>query len=406
VDTDKEYSKSKNRLGFWSELFLFFRSNITVFTVIFLLGYVSITNTSIPGNNFQKGSILFNYLDGKGGNEDGSVEIIVKNISSAKNEKSDSAINHMPLVKIASADSNFMGNLGTYIDTNTDTKKAVPDIYKESGLNLGSYEAPNPVIVQSSSFLSPSSYYDKSLADLKYGIVKYTVQPGDTPSSIATSFGISTYTVLWANNLRVGDYIKPDQELEILPVTGVKHIITEKDTIESIAKKYKADMDEIIVFNDLPADGSLTAGKVLIIPNGEKEAPLKPKPRITNSRSKLVSSYKYKTSKNLNPQRGHRFPYGYCTWYVASKVYVPWSGHAKSWLYNARAYGYKTGKTPVAGSIVVTTENRWYGHVAYVEAVHGNTITISEMNYVGWGRKSVRVLPINSPVIRGYIYVK
>jgi surface antigen len=339
---------------------------------------------------------MFNYLDGASGNSnERKNNIIIKN---PENIESDDAISksYIPINRIASADSDFIKN----ISANADDDET--DNYEEIN-KIGIEKISSLALVQNNSFLSPSSYYDESLANLKYGIVKYKVQSGDSPGSIATSFGISTYTVLWANNLKVGDIIKPEQELEILPVTGVKHKASETDTIESIAKKYEADAKEIIVFNKLPADGTLTAEKILIIPNGEKEAPIKPRPQRTYS--KVVSSSKYSSSVNLNPNKGHRFPYGYCTWYVASRVYVPWSGHAKSWLYNSRAYGYRTGTTPVAGSIVVTTENRWYGHVAYVEAVHGNSITVSEMNYVGWGRKSVRVIPINSRVIRGYVYI-
>ena len=67
--------------------------------------------------------------------------------------------------------------------------------------------------------------------------------------------------------------------------------------------------------------------------------------------------------------------------------------------------GYKIGKTPAAGSIIVTTENRYYGHVALVEKVNGNgTITVSEMNYEGWGKVDRRTLDAGSRVIKGYIY--
>ena len=355
--------------------------------------------------NFQNGSILFSYLDGKGGGESNN-SIVVKSINDF-DEYQLADKGYISIVKIASADSSLAGNLETNQDEpNTDNYA----LEQTNGLDLlENKQSSNLTTIQSNSFLSPSSYYDESLSDLKYGITKYRVQSGDTPSSIATSFGISTYTVLWANNLKVGDYIKPGQELEILPVSGIKHTIKPGDSISNIAKEYKADEEEVMVFNDLPANGSLperSEGKILIVPNGQKEAPLKPIPQIREDERVVVSSQKYTyKNTNLNPNNGHKFPYGYCTWYVASRVYVPWGGNAKSWLTNSRAYGYSTGKTPVAGSIVVTNENRWYGHVAYVEAVHGNTITISEMNYVGWGRKSVRVLNINSPVIRGYVYL-
>ena len=132
---------------------------------------------------------------------------------------------------------------------------------------------------------------------------------GDTASSIATSFGISTYTVLWANDLQTRDIIKIGRELEILPITGVKHIVEEGDTASSIATIYKADADEVIIFNDLPADGLFpdgSVGKVLIIPNGEKESPITivvPTPRATNGQ--IVSSSKYQTSTFYNPLNSH-----------------------------------------------------------------------------------------------------
>jgi len=353
-------------------------------------------------HNFQVGSILFTHLDGKGGS--GSDEdIIVKNINDGKGDSVNGG--YIPIVKIASADSNFSG----YAKISQEEKSLSDNYSDEISDLLVDYNTVSPVLVQANSFVSPAVYYDDSLADLKYGIVKYEVEPGDSPGSIAASFGISTYTVLWANNLKVGDIIKPGQKLEILPVTGVKHITKATDTIESIAVKYKADQNEIALYNKLPAitDEALEKGKILIIPNGEKAAPLKPKPQIRSTGSKIVSSSKYNyTASSVSASKSRRFPYGYCTWYVASKVYVPWNGHAKSWLTNARAYGFKTGSVPAVGSIVVTTENRWYGHVAFVEAVHGNSITVSEMNYVGWGRKSVRTIPINSSKIRGYIYTR
>ncbi|MEA2097978.1 MAG: LysM peptidoglycan-binding domain-containing protein [Patescibacteria group bacterium] len=359
---------------------------------------MSVVN-STPRNSFQNKNVLFSYMDRGEGSNNGKT-IIIRNIKNSEyiqdNEK-----RYVPIVKIASANSNIL------LDSNGNKEKTDALILENTSTETASF-----ALFDGTSFIAPATYFDKSLSDnLKYGIMKYVVKSGDTPSSIATSFGISTYTVLWANKLKVGDYIRPKQELEILPVTGVKHIVKPGDTVEAITKKYKADKEEIIIFNSLNADGNFqegTEGKTLIIPNGEMKAPViirkAPTPRTTTGT--ILSSSKYKTSGFVNPLKSHRFAYGHCTYYVASKIYVPWSGHAKSWLANARAYGYRTGNTPVAGAIVVTTENRWYGHVGLVESVTGNSITISEMNYAGWNRKSVRVISINSHVIRGYIYVR
>jgi len=382
-------------------IFGFIRANITVLSVIFLLSLVSVSNLMVSDYNFQKGSLLFGYLDGKGGNYDGDGNIIVTN--SQDYETTDSQETN--LIKVASADTSFWGNYTASAATTNDEDEVTEAQTISSG--QGDKAAYSPMTVQESFLVSPSSFYDGTSDEQRYGIVKYTVQEGDTPSSIATSFGISLYTVLWANNMKVGDYIKPNQTIEILPVTGVKHMVEAKDTIDSIASKYKAETQEIIVFNELPANGQLTAGRTLIIPNGEKEKPVpepKPTPTATTRQGTVVSSGRYVATTVA--KKGHTFPYGQCTWYVSTRTYVPWGGNAKAWLHNAAAYGYSTGRSPMAGAIVVTNEHRIYGHVAFVESVTASTITLSEMNYVGWARKSVRVIPRNSSVIMGYIYPK
>ncbi len=245
------------------------------------------------------------------------------------------------------------------------------------------------------------------------GVKMYTVKEGDTVSAIATKHNITINTILWANDIDNVDSIMPGDVLFILPVAGLNHVVKSGDTIETIASKYKADKDKIIAFNDLPANGAVEVGEEIIIPGGQGEssywdsqdsgASALEKRQYANSSGGTpeVSGWKDLTGK---PGTGHRFPYGYCTWYVAQKRYVPWSGNAGTWLYKAKSMGYKTGKTPKVGSIVVTTEDRYYGHVAFVEKVSGNTITVSEMNYVGWAKTSRRTLSANSRVIKGYIY--
>ena len=380
--------------------FSFMRANITVLSVIFLLSLVSASNVMVSDYNFQKGSLLFGYLDGKGGNYDGDGNIIVNN--NQDYETTDSRETN--LIKVASADASFWGD---YTASSIITEEAGVEAQTISSGQAEKISS-DPMTVQGNFLVSPSIYYDGISDEQRYGLSKYTVQNGDTPSSIATSFGIHLYTILWANNMKVGDYIKPGQLMEILPVDGVKHAVTDKDSIQDIATKYKADVQEIIIFNELPADGKLTAGRTLIIPNGEKEKPIpEPKPVVTpttTSKGTVVSAGKYVAEGKV--KKGHSFPYGQCTWYVSSRFYVPWGGNAKAWLANAAAYGYSTGRTPAAGAIMVTNEHRVYGHVTYVESVAASTITISEMNYVGWARKSVRVVPRNSSVIMGFVYPK
>jgi len=226
------------------------------------------------------------------------------------------------------------------------------------------------------------------------GTITYEVEPGDVISEIAAKFGISTYTVLWANNLSVWDYIKPGQKLIILPVSGVLHTVKKGETLDKIVKNYKGDLEQTIKFNALPANGNLTVGQQIIIPDGQKFTPYQARTYATSTYNNFPRPY---------ADESHKFPWGQCTWYVAQRRYIPWNGDAKTWIYKAQQYGFATGKEPKPGAIVQTRENSYYGHVAYVESVDGDYITVSEM-HLGRGILKIRTLRKDDWRIIGYIY--
>ncbi len=99
-------------------------------------------------------------------------------------------------------------------------------------------------------------------------ISKYTVKKGDTLASVAKMYGVTTSTIVWANNLTTIS-LKEGQSLVILPVSGTLHTVVKGDTIKSIAKKYKADIGEISQFNGLDSTPVLAIGDIIIIPDGE-----------------------------------------------------------------------------------------------------------------------------------------
>lgn len=100
----------------------------------------------------------------------------------------------------------------------------------------------------------------------------------------------------------------------------------------------------------------------------------------------------------------HKFPWGQCTYYVATKRKVTFRGNAKEWPRNARAAGYRTGDTPVVGAIAVTSES-WYGHVVYVERVNDDgSFTFSEMNYAGLGVVTRRTMKTSDRRFVTFIY--
>lgn len=104
-------------------------------------------------------------------------------------------------------------------------------------------------------------------------ITIYTVRGGDTLSKIADMFDVSVATIYWANDLRRSDLIKTGDTLVILPITGIQHTVKKGDTIKSLAAKYKSDAQEIITYNNLPADGSLEESATIIIPDAELAVP-------------------------------------------------------------------------------------------------------------------------------------
>ncbi len=223
-------------------------------------------------------------------------------------------------------------------------------------------------------------------------ITSYQVQGGDTLSLIAKKFGISIATIKAANNLS-SDAIKPGQKLTILPTDGIVHVVKKGETLSGIVAYYKGNLHKTIQGNSLGQADRIFAGQKIVIIDGQKPVPT----RVASSAKSLgqVSGIKVNTGRGPN-----HFPFGWCTWYVASRRYVPWRGNASAWSYQARRYGYQVGRTPAVGAIMVTHESRW-GHVAYVEAVHGGTVTISEMNFNRWGRVNWRTLSASYGV---YIY--
>jgi len=103
--------------------------------------------------------------------------------------------------------------------------------------------------------------------------ISYTVQKGDTVSTIAQKFGISADTVRWANDLS-DDSLNVGDSLQILPVTGIAYKVQSGDTVYTIAKKFASDAQKIVdfPFNDFanPETFSLVSGQMLIIPDGIK----------------------------------------------------------------------------------------------------------------------------------------
>lgn len=185
---------------------------------------------------------------------------------------------------------------------------------------------------------------------------------------------------------------------ESLEIEGLIYFPKEGESLESIAKKYNLSPKEILEANNLKDPSEILSVDFLVLP-GVKE-------KKENKISK-VSQFKKITRKIINL---NGYPYGYCTYYVATKRndLPPQLGNAKDWLKNARSLRLSVCEgnfcQPKEGAVISLKGSNPLGHVAFVEKVEGDTILISEMNFKGWGKINQRRLKIGDPSIEGYIY--
>lgn len=135
----------------------------------------------------------------------------------------------------------------------------------------GLEKTPSPNSTEQSIAVDTNVFQTQVSSQLRNKIIDYTVEKGDTISSLAQKFGISEDTIKWENDL-TSDNLTVGDTLKILPVTGVAVKVQSGDTVYSLAKKYASDAQKIVdfPFNDFanPETFSLVSGQILIIPDG------------------------------------------------------------------------------------------------------------------------------------------
>ncbi len=102
----------------------------------------------------------------------------------------------------------------------------------------------------------------------------YTIEPGDTLSSIAAQFNLKKETLMAENNLWNPNRLRVNSKIKIPPVDGLSHVIKSGETLDKIAKKYKVEKETIIVQNQLTEEEELVADATLIIPGAKRDAPV------------------------------------------------------------------------------------------------------------------------------------
>ncbi|MDD5606730.1 MAG: LysM peptidoglycan-binding domain-containing protein [Candidatus Pacebacteria bacterium] len=235
-----------------------------------------------------------------------------------------------------------------------------------------------PVIISPQILGAYAGGYGPTDFNIDKEIREYIVQEGDSLSSIADQFNISENTIKWVNNLSSSG-IKPNQKLTILPVSGAFHLVRKDDTLSEIAVWYKADISEIMEYNDISSAEKIVAGDILIIPNGTKPLTL-PSPRTSTV-------------------AGTSFAYP-----VPAPIRITQGLHH----YNAIDFGAPCG-TPVYASESGTIQRTGYSAVGgnYVRILHANGIVtyyghLQSHNFVRPGQKVSRGQVIGHIGLTGY----
>lgn len=286
------------------------------------------------------------------------------------------------------------GNNGLISQASADNAGSVLSAYDtldfeptEDGINDNGITKANPDSVQ------------KLLAD---SVKIHETKAFETVYTVAKDYGLKPETIRDTNGLP--NYaLKAGWFLVIPPVDGLVIQVNNPNlTLSDVAHAYTTDTKSLVAYNGLEDEEDMVeVGDYLIVPHGRLPAP---------QSSSTPTTPTPKSSKPYIPRAAtiagnHRFAPGYCTDYVARNVAgVTWGGNAKDWPRNAKAQGRLVDRNPVVGAILVTSENRRYGHVAKIDAVNGSMVTISEWNYAGLYKRTVRTLSIDNPVVKAVIH--
>ncbi len=194
----------------------------------------------------------------------------------------------MPLLAEAEVEANFNSQNIPLLEANVSSTLKSTDTGTD--INIVSDNAILPAVGP----LGVSDGKDASLDASPLEMSVYVVRKGDSLSQIAEMYGVSTNTILWANDMKKGETLKEGQILLILPISGVKHVVEKGQTLKGIAQKYKADVLDIASFNGITTDAVLSVGDELIIPDGEinVDGPVSSGgSKVTSSPTKSIPGY-------------------------------------------------------------------------------------------------------------------
>lgn len=181
-----------------------------------------------------------------------------------------------------------------------------------------SHQGGGDIIVDNGALLSSGIFSGEDGTKVSSGEISvHRVRPCtedqcETLSHIADMYGVSINTILWANDISDPKYIQPGDDLIILPITGVRHIVKQNETLASIAKKYGAETSEqteamvsdILSYNRLASASSIAVGDTVVVPGGIMHQAVVNKPATKSSTPTKTSNTSSVASGFVHPLPG------------------------------------------------------------------------------------------------------
>lgn len=204
---------------------------------------------------------------------------------------------------------------------------------------------------------------------------------GVDPYALAAANGLGIYDLIVPGQVLTVPGVNPAPVVAEAPAeapapttteTTSSYTVQSGDSFSTIAAAHGMDYTQLAANNGLTIYDYLVPGQVLQVAGA---------PAATNTGTTPSSYY----LEGFDYEPGINYPVGQCTWAVQKLTgwAGDWWGNASTWATNAARDGYAVGTTPAVGAIAVWDDGG-FGHVAYVTGVQSETsIQVLEANYNG-----------------------
>ena len=125
------------------------------------------------------------------------------------------------------------------------------------------------IIATQEGFLVKNNPFDMTDSNERIQFQIHTVKENEALKDIAKAYGLEVATIVAENSIVNVDDVQPGDELSIPPIDGLTHTVAKRETLSSIANKYKVDFYDIEKYNVVNTK-SISVGKKLFIPGATR----------------------------------------------------------------------------------------------------------------------------------------